>query len=246
VREKVSFGFRDVSPDEKTSLVRGVFSQVASRYDLMNDVMSFGVHRLWKDILIERIHPEKNQHLLDVAGGTGDIAFRFLKAAPQTHVTVCDINQDMLTVGCQREEAKKLRHRLNWVCADASSLPLNSDMFDVYTISFGLRNVTDIPGALREAYRVLKPGGIYFCLEFSKVTLPFLDHLYHHYRFRVIPKLGQWIAQEAQPYQYLAESIERFPKQDILQKMIQDAGFAHTSYENLWGGMAAIHKGWKL
>lgn len=244
--EKVPFGFQRVDPEQKTSLVRAVFERVAGRYDLMNDIMSLGVHRLWKDHLIRAIHSQPGHRLLDVAGGTGDVSFRFLQACPGSTAIVCDINQAMLSAGRQRSQARQYSARLDWVCGDAAQLPFPDHSFDTYTISFGLRNVTDIACALREAHRVLKPGGGYFCLEFSKVKWPLLDQIYKHYSFGVIPQWGEWIAKDRAAYQYLVESIARFPDQETLGGLMREAGFAQVSYDNLSGGIAAIHAGWKV
>lgn len=247
---ETSFGFKKVSPQEKTKEVYSVFKRVASRYDLMNDVMSLGIHRLWKQKLIEMIRPRPGMHLLDMAGGTGDIAIRFLNAAkmysPQAQATVCDRNEAMMVTGRNKAIDAGILHDLDWVCADAAALPFSDQSFDTYSISFGLRNVTNIPSALKEAWRVLKPGGQYFCLEFSKVSNPLLQKAYEEYSFRLIPKLGGWVAQDRDAYQYLVESIARFPDQETLMKMIQTAGFKQTSYVNLSNGIVAIHSGIKV
>jgi demethylmenaquinone methyltransferase/2-methoxy-6-polyprenyl-1,4-benzoquinol methylase len=247
---KTSFGFKKVSPQEKTEEVYSVFKRVASRYDLMNDVMSLGIHRLWKQKLIEMIRPRPGMHLLDVAGGTGDIVIRFLKAAkfytPQAQATVCDRNEAMMVEGRNKAIDAGITQSLDWVCADAAGLPFASNSFDTYSISFGLRNVTDIPSSLKEAWRVLKPGGQYFCLEFSKVENPWFQKAYEEYSFRLIPKLGAWIAQDRDAYQYLVESIARFPDQAMLMKMIQTAGFEQASYVNMSNGIVAIHSGIKV
>ncbi len=214
--KKASFGFRDVAEDEKEGLVREVFSSVARRYDLMNDLMSAGVHRLWKDAMIDWLNPQPGQQMLDVAGGTGDIAFRIAAAARarggEAKIVVCDINADMLNEGVRRA-AGKGEKTIEWICGNAESLPLPNSSFDAYTIAFGIRNVTHIDRALAEARRVLKPGGRFLCLEFSKVEAPGLDALYDIYSFSVLPRLGRLVADDAEAYRYLAESIRRFPPQ---------------------------------
>jgi demethylmenaquinone methyltransferase/2-methoxy-6-polyprenyl-1,4-benzoquinol methylase len=248
------FGFREVPRGEKKKLVRGVFDSVAGKYDLMNDLMSGGIHRLWKDAFIAELRPRPGMHLLDVAGGTGDIAFRFLAAAarkgdedrPAARVTVCDINQAMLSVGRDRAIDRGILHDIDWVCGDAEQLPVPSGSVDCYTIAFGLRNVTDIDQALREARRVLRPGGRFLCLEFSKVVLPVLEKPYDFYSFTVLPRLGQWVAGDAESYRYLAESIRRFPPQEALVARMEAAGLERARFRNLTGGVAAIHSAWRL
>lgn len=239
------FGFRDVPEAEKAALVRGVFNNVASKYDLMNDLMSLGVHRLWKDVLIGRLNPRPDMNLLDVGGGTGDIAFRFLKAGGR-HVTVCDINKEMLSVGRDRAIDKGVLSGIDWVCGNAESLPVPDRSMDAFTIAFCIRNVTHIDAALREARRVLKPGGRFLCLEFSKVGLPVLEKLYDVYSFQVLPALGQIVADDRDSYQYLAESIRKFPDQDTFAAMIEEAGLEQVRYQNLTGGVAAIHSAWAI
>ncbi|MBE0529883.1 MAG: class I SAM-dependent methyltransferase [Rhodospirillales bacterium] len=240
------FGFRAVPVEEKASLVRGVFESVAPRYDLMNDLMSWGVHRLWKSVFIDRLNPQPGMRLLDVGGGTGDIAFAFLKRGGRD-VTVCDINAEMLGVGRRRAiDRGLLSGGPAWVCGDAERLPVETSSVDSYTTAFCIRNVTDIPAALAEAHRVLKPGGRFLCLEFSQVVLPVLDRLYDAYSFRVLPLLGQVVAQDRDAYQYLAESIRRFPPQEKFAAMIAEAGLERVRYWNLSGGIAAIHSGWRL
>jgi demethylmenaquinone methyltransferase/2-methoxy-6-polyprenyl-1,4-benzoquinol methylase len=233
--------------------VRGVFDSVAGRYDLMNDLMSGGVHRLWKRSMIEWLHPRPGQHLIDVAGGTGDIAFRFLeraakKAAPAdpTRVSVVDLTPAMLAVGRDRAIDRGCLHGIDWMAGDAESLPIADMTADSYTIAFGLRNVTHIDRALAEARRVLKPGGRFLCLEFSRVVVPLLDQLYDTYSFRVLPALGAVVARDRPSYQYLVESIRRFPPQDDLAGMIAAAGFGVVRYRNLSGGIAALHSGWRV
>ena len=240
------FGFRDVAEDEKAGLVHGVFSRVASKYDVMNDLMSVGVHRLWKTAMMDWLAPRNGQRLLDVAGGTGDIAFRFLDRAPGGHVTVCDMTESMLVEGRQRAEAGRLEGRLDWVTGDAMALPFADASFDRYTISFGIRNVTRIPQALSEAFRVLKPGGRLMVLEFSQLPVPAMQWAYDRYSFNVIPPLGQLVAGDRDSYQYLVESIRRFPDQETFGGMIRDAGFDRVQFRNLSMGIAALHSGWKL
>lgn len=240
------FGFRTVDEDAKVGMVHSVFSSVASKYDIMNDVMSVGIHRLWKDAMMDWLAPRDGQHLLDVAGGTGDIAFRFLKRAPGARATVCDMTQGMLDEGMKRAEAANLGDRLSWVCGDAMDLPFEDDSFDRYTISFGIRNVTRIDDALAEACRVLKPGGRLMVLEFSQLPDAGLQKLYDLYSFNVIPRMGQVIANDRDSYQYLVESIRRFPDQERFAGMIRDAGFSQVKYRNLSLGIAALHSGWKI
>jgi len=239
------FGFRTVPEADKASMVRGVFDSVASRYDLMNDLMSAGVHRLWKASLIAEVAPKAGERLLDVAGGTGDIAARYL-AAGGSDAVICDINAGMLTVGRDRAIDGGHLQGLAWVVGDAENLPIATASVDVYTIAFGLRNVTRIDAALREARRVLKPGGRFFCLEFSRVVLPGLDKLYDLFSFSVLPRLGQMVTGDREAYQYLVESIRRFPPQDELAARIGDAGLERVRVRNLSGGIAAIHAAWRI
>ena len=240
------FGFEDVPESEKAGRVHGVFTNVASRYDVMNDVMSAGIHRLWKDAMLDWLAPRPGQRLLDVAGGTGDIAFRFLDRAPGASAVVCDMTEGMLTEGRTRAEAADLADRLDWVTGDAMALPFADGAFDAYTISFGIRNVTRIGDALTEAYRVLRPGGRLMVLEFSQIPNPLLQKAYDLYSFNVIPRMGQAIAGDRDSYQYLVESIRRFPDQDRFAAMVVDAGFGNVKYRNLSMGIAALHSGWKL
>jgi demethylmenaquinone methyltransferase/2-methoxy-6-polyprenyl-1,4-benzoquinol methylase len=253
-----SFGFREVPEGEKESLVKEVFSSVAARYDLMNDLMSAGVHRIWKDAMVEWLNPRPGWKVLDVAGGTGDIAFRIVDMARtrknessggetpgKIQVTVCDINAAMLGEGVRRAEAKG-ETAIEWVCGNAEGLPFPDASFDAYTIAFGIRNVTHIEQALAEARRVLKPGGRFLCLEFSKVEVPGLDTLYDAYSFKLLPKIGGWVAQDEESYRYLAESIRRFPPQAKFAGMIGDAGLGQVKVRNLSGGIAAMHSAWRL
>ena len=240
------FGFRTVAEDAKAGLVHGVFTNVASRYDLMNDLMSGGVHRIWKDAMMDWLAPRPGQRLLDVAGGTGDIAFRFLRRAPDATATVCDMTESMLVEGQRRADAESLAERLDWVVGDAMVLPFDDASFDVYTISFGIRNVTRIEDALAEAFRVLRPGGRLMVLEFSQIPNSALQWAYDRYSFNVIPALGQAVANDRDSYQYLVESIRRFPDQEAFAAMIRRAGFEQVKYRNLTMGVAALHSGWKL
>jgi demethylmenaquinone methyltransferase / 2-methoxy-6-polyprenyl-1,4-benzoquinol methylase len=240
------FGNREVAEDEKASLVHGVFTNVASKYDVMNDVMSVGIHRLWKDAMMDWLAPRAGQRLLDVAGGTGDIAFRFLRRAPSASATVLDMTESMLVEGRKRAEAQHLADRLDWVVGDAMALPFEDRTFDIYTISFGIRNVTRIPDALREAFRVLKPGGRLMVLEFSQLPNAGMQWVYDRYSYNVIPRMGQMIAGDRDSYQYLVESIRKFPDQETFAGMIREAGFEQVKYRNLSLGIAALHSGWKL
>jgi demethylmenaquinone methyltransferase/2-methoxy-6-polyprenyl-1,4-benzoquinol methylase len=241
----VSFGFRDVAPEEKPALVKGIFSSVASRYDLMNDLMSVGVHRLWKDAFVDWLNPQPGQAVLDVAGGTGDIAFRIAaRTKGRAEITVCDINADMLANGMRRPQARAAN--ISWLSGDAEKLPIQSGSQDAYTIAFGIRNVTHLDKALSEAFRVLKPGGRFLCLEFSRVNAPGLDELYDLYSFAVLPRLGELVAGDGAAYRYLAESIRRFPPQPAFAKLIAKAGFSQVKFRDLSGGIAAMHSGWKV
>lgn len=249
-QKTASFGFRDVPAEEKARLVGKVFTSVAGKYDLMNDAMSAGVHRVWKSIFIEWLAPGPDTQLIDVAGGTGDIAFRFLdRVTPMKgsgSVTVCDINHAMLDEGWKRADKRKDRDRVTFACGDAQTLPFPDASFDAYTIAFGIRNVTDIPQALRDARRVLRPGGRLMCLEFARVDVPVLAELYDAWSFNAIPALGQALTGDRDSYQYLVESIRRFPPQTQFAKMIETAGFAQVKVRNLTGGIVAIHSGWKI
>ena len=242
------YGFQTVDPQEKQGKVNHVFSRVARDYDLMNDLMSGGMHRLWKNELITKLSPRPTGPLnhLDVAGGTGDITFRLLgKAGPKAKATILDISHDMLEVGKQRAQDNGRADQIEFVEGNAESLPFVDKQFDSYTIAFGIRNVPRIDLALSEAYRVLKPGGRFLCLEFSQVTVPGLDVLYDKFSFNVIPKMGEMVMGDGEPYQYLVESIRKFPDQETFKSMITTAGFSRSSYTNFTGGIAAIHSGWR-
>ncbi|QLF69175.1 bifunctional demethylmenaquinone methyltransferase/2-methoxy-6-polyprenyl-1,4-benzoquinol methylase UbiE [Peteryoungia desertarenae] len=246
---ETSYGFRQVGDGEKQDLVNDVFHKVAKRYDIMNDVMSGGLHRVWKDAMIAALNPRKDPSykVLDVAGGTGDIAFRIIEASDRlAHATVLDINGSMLGVGAERAEKKGLTENLTFVEANAESLPFDANSFDAYTIAFGIRNVPRIDVALAEAYRVLKRGGRLLVLEFSEVDLPLLDKVYDAWSFNAIPRLGKMITGDAEPYQYLVESIRKFPNQENFATMIRKAGFSNVKFTNYSGGIAALHSGWKL
>ena len=240
------FGFEDIPEDQKAGRVRGVFGSVASKYDIMNDVMSVGIHRLWKDAMMDWLAPRPGQQLLDVAGGTGDIAFRFLKRAGEGHATVLDLTEEMLIEGRQRAEAEDMGESLSWLVGDAMALPFENNTFDVYTISFGIRNVTRPQEALNEAFRVLKPGGRLMVLEFSQIPNDMLQKAYDLYSFNIIPRMGQAIAGDRDSYQYLVESIRKFPDQETFLGMVRDAGFDNAKYRNLSLGIACLHSGWKL
>ena len=244
------FGFRQVPLTEKQGLVDDVFRSVARRYDLMNDLMSGGLHRAWKDILVTAVNPPKSNrpfHLLDVAGGTGDIAMRVVEAGGAgTQATALDINAEMLAVGRERAQARSLDHSVTFVQGNAEALALPDRMFDAYTIAFGIRNVPRIDAALKEAWRVLKPGGHFLCLEFSSVDVPGLEQIYELYSFNVSPALGRAIAGDAESYRYLVESIRKFPRPEPFAAMIRNAGFGRVSYQSLSGGIVALHSGWRL
>jgi demethylmenaquinone methyltransferase/2-methoxy-6-polyprenyl-1,4-benzoquinol methylase len=240
------FGFTEVPEHEKAGRVQGVFGSVASKYDVMNDAMSMGIHRIWKDAMMDWLAPRPNTRLLDVAGGTGDISFRYLKRAGQAHATVCDLTEPMLIAGRQRAEADSMADSLDWVVGGAMALPFDDNTFDVYTISFGIRNVTRPQEALNEAYRVLKPGGRLMVLEFSQIPNDMMQKVYDLYSFNIIPKLGQVIANDRDSYQYLVESIRKFPDQDTFLNMVKQAGFENAKYRNLTMGIACLHSGWKV
>ncbi len=246
-----SFGFKTVGREQKASLVRGVFDKVADNYDLMNDLMSGGVHRLWKDMVITRANPQPGEMLLDVAGGTGDLSRRFIKKAEMVrqrrggkpaHAIVCDINAQMLIAGLQRGTDE----HLSWVCGDAEHLPLPDSCVDAVTISFGIRNVTNKVQALKDMRRVLRPGGRFLCLEFSKPVNQAIQKPYDLWSFHAIPRLGQLFAKDRESYQYLVESIRKFPDQERFATMMKEAGFIHVGYTNYSGGVAALHTGWAI
>ncbi len=261
--ESTQFGERDVSPEEKTAAVRGVFDSVADNYDIMNDLMSGGVHRLWKNHLIRKIRPQAGLSYLDVAGGTGDIAFRIKSAVEknaqnlntssrprvcahgETQITLCDLNWDMLRVGRDRAVDRGWLNNFQWTTGNAESLPVPSNSIDVYTIAFGLRNVTRIDDALKEAFRVLKTGGRFYCLEFSHVDNPLIRKAYDVFSYQMIPQIGQAVAKDRDSYQYLVESIRKFPKQRALKARMEIAGFKKCAFENLSFGISAIHSGIK-
>ena len=240
------FGFQTVNETEKAGMVHGVFTRVASKYDIMNDVMSVGIHRIWKDAMMDWLAPRPGTKLLDVAGGTGDVSFRYLKRAPDAHATVLDMTESMLVEGRQRAEADRMAEYLDWVVGDAMALPFPANSFDVYTISFGIRNVTRVQDALNEAYRVLRPGGRLMVLEFSQLPNELMQKAYDLYSFNVIPVMGQIIAGDRDSYQYLVESIRKFPDQETFLGMIRQAGFQQAKYRNLSMGIAALHSGWKI
>ena len=248
--QDVAFGFRRVREGEKQGLVNEVFSKVAERYDQMNDLMSGGLHRLWKDDFVAMLNPPRGQSAfnhLDVAGGTGDIAFRILRSGgPNVRVTVADISPEMVGEGRKRAETDGLLGRCSFTVGNAEALAFPDKSFDGYSIAFGIRNVTHIGRALAEAYRVLKPGGHFLCLEFSQVDVPLMDKVYDAYSFTVVPAIGKVVTGDGHPYRYLVESIRTFPKQDDFKAMIEDAGFSNVSYRNLTGGVVAIHSGWRV
>ena len=246
---ETAYGFRQVAEGEKQGLVNDVFHKVASRYDLMNDLMSGGLHRLWKDAMVAWLNPPKREgwRVLDVAGGTGDIAFRIVEASRCcAHATVLDINGSMLKVGEERAQERGLGGHVDFVEANAEDLPFADATFDAYTIAFGIRNVPRIDVALSEAFRVLKPGGRFLCLEFSEVEMPVLDKVYEAWSFRAIPQIGTMVAGDGEPYRYLVESIAKFPNQRNFGAMIERAGFERVTWRNYSGGIAALHSGWKL
>ncbi|CAH4030666.1 2-methoxy-6-polyprenyl-1,4-benzoquinol methylase, mitochondrial [Pieris brassicae] len=258
-RKQTHFGFDTIDEEEKTKKVHEVFETVADKYDVMNDVMSLGIHRVWKDIFMQKLAPRPGTKLLDMAGGTGDITFRYINylrnirqisTEKPSHVTVSDINQSMLDVGKIRAERQGYTGdplvSLDWLCADAEKLPIPDESYNAYTIAFGIRNCTHVDKVLEEAFRVLQPGGRFMCLEFSHLSNTQLQWIYDQYSFQVIPVLGQLVAGQWKPYQYLVESIRQFPDQDRFKAMIEDAGFRQVSYENLTFGVCSIHSGFKL
>jgi demethylmenaquinone methyltransferase/2-methoxy-6-polyprenyl-1,4-benzoquinol methylase len=243
MNDTVSFGYEQVSPDEKTRRVGDVFSSVARKYDVMNDAMSGGLHRLWKDRFVRRVKPRSGEAILDMAGGTGDIAFRM--APSGASITVADINPDMLSVGMDRA-AERGENGMVWSEQNAETLSFPDQFFDAYTIAFGIRNVTDIPAALAEAHRVLRYGGRFYCLEFSTTEWPGFGQVYDAYSHHLVPRLGKMIAGDADSYRYLIESIRRFPPMPQFAQMLRDAGFVHVKVEPIMGGLVAIHSGWKI
>ena len=244
-----SFGYRDVAEAEKPDLVGKVFSSVAQRYDVMNDLMSGGIHRLWKDAMVEWLNPQPGHNIVDVAGGTGDIAFRIAALARarggKAGIVVCDRSEEMLVEGVRRATDADT-DCIRWVCGDSQGLPLPDSSVDAYTVAFGIRNFARIDIALAEARRVLKPGGRFLCLEFSRVQAPVLDALYERYSFSVLPRLGEAVAKDADAYRYLAESIRRFPPQAAFAKMVERAGLSRVKIRNLSGGIAAMHSAWRI
>ena len=241
--ETASFGYEDIPAAEKEGRVGAIFSNVAAKYDVMNDAMSVGMHRLWKDKFVRRVRPKDGETILDMAGGTGDIAFRMATSGAQ--ITVSDINQDMLDVGIERAMKRGI-DGLVWSRQNAEELTFGDRFFDAYTIAFGIRNVTHIDKALAEAFRVLKHGGRFFCLEFSTTQWPGFSEIYDAYSHKLVPKLGQMIAGDEESYRYLIESIRRFPTMPEFEGMIRAAGFRHTKVEPILGGLVAIHSGWKV
>ena len=240
------FGFETVPEAKKAGKVQNIFNSVASKYDIMNDVMSAGIHRIWKEAMMDWLAPRPGQKLIDVAGGTGDVSFKFLKRSGSGHATVLDITENMLIEGRKRADAAKIPDSLDWVVGDAMFLPFADNTFDVYTISFGIRNVTRPQEALNEAFRVLRPGGRLMVLEFSQIPVPLVQKAYDLYSFNVIPTMGKLIANDRSSYQYLVESIRKFPDQETFLSMLQNAGFKNNNYRNLSLGIAALHSGWKI
>lgn len=243
MNDKVNFGDELVSPEEKTRRVGRVFSSVARRYDIMNDLMSGGMHRLWKDRFVARVKPRPGETILDMAGGTGDIAFRMARRGAR--VTIADINPDMLEAGKQRADVADLTG-LTWKVENAERLSFAGNSFDAYTIVFGIRNVTDIPAALSEAHRVLKRGGRFYCMEFSSSDWPGFSNLYNAWASNVIPRIGKAVADDEESYRYLVESIRRFPRPNAFKAMIAEAGFVRAAAEPMLGGLVTIHSGWKI
>ena len=240
------FGFETVPEAQKAGKVQNIFNSVASKYDIMNDVMSAGIHRIWKEAMMDWLAPRPGQKLIDVAGGTGDVSFKFLKRSGSGHATVLDITENMLIEGRKRANADKIPDSLDWIVGDAMFLPFADNTFDVYTISFGIRNVTRPQEALNEAFRVLRPGGRLMVLEFSQIPVPLVQKAYDLYSFNVIPTMGKLIANDRSSYQYLVESIRKFPDQETFLSMLQNAGFKNNNYRNLSLGIAALHSGWKI
>ena len=246
VDQTTHFGFETVHATEKAGKVQGVFKSVAAKYDVMNDVMSIGIHRIWKEAMMDWLAPRCGQTLIDVAGGTGDVSFKFLNRAGSGHATVLDLTENMLIEGRKRAEASEMEQSLDWLVGDAMALPFADNSFDVYTISFGIRNVTRPEDALSEAFRVLRPGGRLMVLEFSQIPVPLVQKAYDLYSFNIIPAMGKMIANDRDSYQYLVESIRKFPNQETFLNMIRGAGFENVSYRNLSLGIAALHSGWKI
>lgn len=246
VNQTTHFGFETVNAAEKAGKVQGVFNSVAAKYDVMNDVMSIGIHRIWKEAMMDWLAPRCGQTLIDVAGGTGDVSFKFLNRAGSGHATVLDLTENMLIEGRKRAEASEMEQSLDWLVGDAMALPFADNSFDVYTISFGIRNVTRPDDALSEAFRVLRPGGRLMVLEFSQIPVPLVQKAYDLYSFNIIPAMGKMIANDRDSYQYLVESIRKFPDQETFLNMIRGAGFENVSYRNLSLGIAALHSGWKI
>lgn len=244
--ETIDFGFEEVPVAEKRARVREVFDGVAESYDLMNDLMSMGIHRIWKSVLLDKADPRPGKVLVDVAGGTGDIALGFLDRGGEA-AYVCDINHEMLKVGTKRRETSAFEEKpLHWICGNGETLPLPDGLSDIYTITFGIRNVTHRDKALKDAYRVLKPGGRFLCLEFSMTDMPGADRIYDLYSFKVLPWIGEKVAGDADSYRYLAESIRKFPAPKEFSRQIEDAGFSKVTFQNLTGGIATLYSGWRI
>jgi demethylmenaquinone methyltransferase / 2-methoxy-6-polyprenyl-1,4-benzoquinol methylase len=241
--DKVSFGYQDIDPQEKTERVGGVFSRVARRYDLMNDLMSAGMHRHWKNDFVKRVNPRRGESILDMAGGTGDIAFRM--ASSGARITVADINPEMLDVGIDRAKNRGIEG-LSWALENAEKLSFEDRQFDAYTIAFGIRNVTRVDESLGEAFRVLRHGGRFFCLEFSTTEWPGFRQFYDRYSHEIVPRMGKLVANDEESYRYLIESIRRFPNMNAFKVMIGKAGFSNVSVQPILGGAVAIHSGWKI
>ena len=241
------FGFSRVRSKDKSNLVKKIFENVSGRYDLMNDFMSLGIHRIWKESMLDWLAPRRGQNLIDVAGGTGDIAFNFIKRAKTgANATILDLTESMMIEGKKKTIDLPKESQINWVCGDAMRLPFNNNTFDVYTISFGIRNVTNISKTLSEAYRVLKPGGRLMILEFSSVNNDLISWIYDKYSFNIIPKLGEFVSNDRESYQYLVESIRKFPNQEKFSEMIINEGFKKVKYRDLTFGIAALHSAWKF
>ena len=241
------FGFSRVRSKDKSNLVKKIFENVSGRYDLMNDFMSLGIHRIWKELMLDWLAPRRGQNLIDVAGGTGDIAFSFIKRAKTgANATILDLTESMMIEGKKKTIDLPKESQINWVCGDAMRMPFNNSTFDVYTISFGIRNVTNISQTLSEAYRVLKPGGRLMILEFSSVNNDLISWIYDKYSFNIIPKLGEFVSNDRESYQYLVESIRKFPNQEKFSEMIINEGFRKVKYRDLTFGIAALHSAWKF